>query len=217
MIGLIYKDITTILHKFKFINRIILVIVSLLVVIFLHESGTILLSMLLPIGLASIPGSLLVYDEQSGWDKYVALFPISKSSIVVSRYIFCLSVTFCVSLACIFLNSITSLIFNEFTFEIHMIISLVGLSVAVIYMVLLLPSIYAYGTIGSTIVNIIMLSGVMIFIYVTQHTPFGDFFIDILSNVDKIIIIIFAVSVIVILTVLSLILSIKIYSKSFRK
>lgn len=217
MIGLIYKDIATVLNKFKLINRILLAIGSLLIVIFLRESGAIFLSMLLPIGLASIPSSLLVYDEQSGWDKYVALFPISKSSIVISRYIFCLSVTFCISLSCVFLNLITSLIFKEFTLEIHMIISFVGLLVAVMYMVLLLPAIYAYGSIGSTIVNIIMLSGIMIFIYSTQNTSFGHVFIDILSNVDKIILIIIAISLIVVLSAASLLFSIKIYSKSFRK
>ena len=91
MSGLLYKDFQLILNKVSVKSRFLIILVLLLVTIFCRESGTIFLSIMGPIGLASIPTDLLVADQESGWNRFVGVFPIPKRNIVLARYIFCIS------------------------------------------------------------------------------------------------------------------------------
>ena len=97
MSGLLYKDFQLILNKVSITSRLLIAFILLLVIIFGRESGTIFLSIMGPIGLASIPTSLLVADHESGWNRFVGVFPISKKIIVLTRYIFCISLIVFVS------------------------------------------------------------------------------------------------------------------------
>lgn len=91
------------------------------------------------------------------------------------------------------------------------------MAVAIIYMVFLLPAIYAYGVVGSNIINILMLAFVMLFIYALQNTSFGNFLINVLSINNKVILI-FALIIFVIITIFgSFLLSLHIYVSSFKE
>ena len=91
MRGLLYKDFQLVLNKVSVKSRFLIILVLLLVTIFGRESGTIFLSIMGPISLASMPTSLLVADQESGWNRFVGIFPIPKRNIVLARYIFCIS------------------------------------------------------------------------------------------------------------------------------
>lgn len=112
MKGLLYKDFQLILNKVSVTNRLLIVCALLLITIFGRESGAIFLSIMGPIGLASIPTSLLVSDYESGWNRFVGVFPISKKTIVLARYIFCISLIIFVSFITLILSLITALIFQ---------------------------------------------------------------------------------------------------------
>lgn len=217
MNGLIYKDFQLILNKVSVINRLLIVLVLLLVTIFGRESGTIFLSIMVPIGLASIPTSLLVADYESGWNRFVGVFPISKKVIVLARYIFCISLIILVSLITLILSVVTALIFQQFSLQIHIFISIAGLLIGIMYVVFLLPSIYAFGSFGSTIVNIMVLVIIMGVVYILQKTTWGLMFISWISNTNALLLIAVSCIIIVVISVISIAISTKVYSNTFNR
>ena len=170
MSGLLYKDFQLILNKVSVKSRLLIILVLLLVTIFSRESGKIFLSIMGPIGLASIPTGLLVADQESGWNRFVGVFPIPKRNIVLARYIFCISLIVFISF--IILSISTALIFQQFSLQIHIMISIVGLLIGIMYVVLLLPAVYASGMFGSTIVNILVLVLIMGGVYILSWEGF---------------------------------------------
>ena len=58
MKGLLYKDFQLILNKFSYIQRVFLLLVAILMILFLKEAGTLFLAMILPLALAALPTSL---------------------------------------------------------------------------------------------------------------------------------------------------------------
>lgn len=217
MSGLLYKDFQLILNKVSITSRLLITFILLLVIIFGRESGTIFLSIMGPIGLASIPTSLLVADHESGWNRFVGVFPISKKVIVLTRYIFCISLIVFVSFITFILSISTALIFQQFSIQIHLFISIAGLLIGVMYVVLLLPSVYAFGTFGSTIVNILVLVLIMGAVYTLQKTAFGLIFISWISNANALLIIAVSCIIIAIISALSVVISTKIYSNTFNR
>lgn len=216
MKGLLYKDLQLILNKVSLIGRLLIILVLLLVTIFCRESGTIFLSIMGPIGLASIPTSLLVADQENGWNRFVGVFPIPKKNIVLARYIFCISLILFISFITLILSIGTALIFQQFSLQIHILISIVGLLIGIMYVVLLLPAVYAFGTFGSTIVNILILVFIMGVIYILQKTTWGLLFITWISNTNSLLLVIASCILIAVISIVSMIISTKVYSNTFK-
>ncbi|MBI0121867.1 ABC-2 transporter permease [Lactobacillus sp. M0398] len=215
MRGLLYKDFQLILNKLSVKSRLLIILVLLLVTIFGRESGTIFLSIMGPIGLASIPTGLLVADQESGWNRFVGVFPIPKRNIVLARYIFCISLIVFISFITLILSIATALIFQQFSLQIHIIISIVGLLIGIMYVVLLLPAVYASGTFGSTIVNILVLVLIMGGVYILQKTTLGLLFITWISNTNAFVLIVTSCFLIAVISIVSMIISTKVYSNTF--
>ena len=215
MRGLLYKDFQLILNKLSVKSRLLIILVLLLVTIFGRESGTIFLSIMGPIGLASIPTGLLVADQESGWNRFVGVFPIPKRNIVLARYIFCISLIVFISFITLILSIATALIFQQFSLQIHIIISIVGLLIGIMYVVLLLPAVYASGMFGSTIVNILVLVLIMGGVYILQKTTLGLLFITWISNTNAFVLIVTSCFLIAVISIVSMIISTKVYSNTF--
>ena len=216
MRGLLYKDFQLILNKLSVKSRLLIILVLLLVTIFGRESGTIFLSIMGPIGLASIPTGLLVADQESGWNRFVGVFPIPKRNIVLARYIFCISLIVFISFITLILSIATALIFQQFSLQIHIMISIVGLLIGIMYVVLLLPAVYASGTFGSTIVNILVLVLIMGGVYILQKTTLGLLFITWISNTNAFVLIVTSCFLIAVISIVSMIISTKVYSNTFK-
>lgn len=216
MKGLLYKDLQLILNKVSLISRLLIILVLLLVTIFCRESGTIFLSIMGPISLASVPTSLLVADQENGWNRFVGVFPISKKNIVLARYIFCISLILFISFITLILSIATALIFQQFSMQIHILIAVVGLLIGIMYVVLLLPAVYAFGTFGSTIVNILVLVLIMGVIYILQKTTWGLSFITWISNTNSLLLVIASCILIAVISFVSMIISTKVYSNTFK-
>lgn len=216
MKGLLYKDLQLILNKVSLIGRLLIILVLLLVTIFCRESGTIFVSIMGPIGLASIPTSLLVADQENGWNTFVGVFPIPKKNIVLARYIFCISLILFISFITLILSIGTALIFQQFSLQIHILIAIVGLLIGIMYVVLLLPAVYAFGTFGSTIVNILILVLIMGVIYILQKTTWGLLFITWVSNTNSLLLVIASCILIAVISIVSMIISTKVYSNTFK-
>lgn len=216
MSGLLYKDFQLILNKVSVKSRLLIILILLLVTVFGRESGTIFLSIMGPIGLASIPTGLLVADQESGWNRFVGVFPIPKRNIVLARYIICISLIVFISFITLILSIATALIFQQFSLQIHIMISIVGLLIGIMYVVLLLPAVYASGTFGSTIVNILVLVLIMGVVFILQKTTLGLLFITWIRNTNVFVLIVTSCFLIVVISIVSMIISTKVYSNTFK-
>ena len=142
MKGLLAKDLLTIKNKYG-IKRIIMdICIMATLMIFLKGTGAIYISFLLiPIEIMTMIISLTTCDEQWKWNKYVVALPVSKTTIVKSRYIFAFimsCVGFVVALA---INLITYFCFPQFAFGYYLFIA----GVTLLFLSFVLPSNYSLG------------------------------------------------------------------------
>lgn len=160
MKGLIKKDFIILAKKIKPITRIIIAAIILLLLIYLRSSGAIFIAILLPVGVASLPITLITIDEQAQWDKYAISLPVTKQMIVASRYLSCEILLFLCSLFSVTINIAMGLIFNEYSMGLHLSIAIIGLLIAMLYTLVILPANYFFGVNGGSTVMI----GLMIII-----------------------------------------------------
>jgi ABC-2 type transport system permease protein len=137
MTGLILKDL---LSLRKAIGRI-LVIVALYVVIFASAGNVAFLSGMILMIMTLFIINTYSYDEMSKWDYYARALPVTKSQIVLSKYL----LTLLFELVGILFSTLIYLFKNELNPE--NIVGLGALSSVVLLMVaILLPLIYKFGT-----------------------------------------------------------------------
>ena len=89
--------------------------------------------------------------------------------------------------------------------------ALIGVIFGIMYVALLLPSVYAFGAFGNTIVNILVLSLVMGLVYGLQKTTFGMIFINWISSANHFLLVISIIILVSIMIGVSFILSTKIF------
>lgn len=135
MKGLLAKDLLTIKNKYG-IKRIIMdICIMATLMIFLKGTGAIYISFLLiPIEIMTMIISLTTCDEQWKWNKYVVALPVSKTTIVKSRYIFAFimsCVGFVVALA---INLITYFCFPQFAFGYYLFIAGASFAVTLLFL-----------------------------------------------------------------------------------
>lgn len=146
MKGLLAKDLLTIRKKYGITRVIMDVCIMAALMIFLKGTGTIYISFLLiPVEIISMIISLTTCDEQWKWGKYVVALPVSKTTIVKSRYIFAFimaCVGFIVALA---VNLITYICFPQFAFGYYLFIPGVSFAITLLFLSFVLPSNYSLG------------------------------------------------------------------------
>ena len=148
MNGLIVKDMQIFFKKVSAVNLIIILIGTGFCIFYLHREGMVLVGTLLPALFVSLSKTLFVDDQQSKWDKYAISLPVSKSTIVLSRYI---SITFIAlfgALFAFFLNLILMNFYQDFSFIDLIKIFVIGAGIGIIYLFFLLPFNYSAGTNG---------------------------------------------------------------------
>lgn len=137
MIGLILKDLISLR---KAIGKI-MVIVVLYAVIFSSSGNAALLSGMIIMIMTMFTINTYAYDEMSKWDYYACSLPVTKSQIVLSKYLLTLLFELVGVLVCFMVYLFT----NQFNPE-----NIIGLcaisSVAILISAILLPLIYKLGT-----------------------------------------------------------------------
>lgn len=215
MLGLIIKDITIFLKKFKNINRILVGIIITLMIFFLKSSGTIFLSIVLPLCTTGIPITLLLSDEKNNWDKYAISTPIIRKKIVLARYITCVGFTLVCSIFTFIMNFLSYCLFAEYTFKIHFLICIIGFLCAYIYLIFIIPTNYAYGANGNSIVMFILLVVILGGTYLMKTYEIGLELIKKMAGAPVGVILLITIIGLIILILLSTLISIKIYEKKY--
>ena len=101
--------------------------------------------MLIPVEIMTMIISLTTCDEQWKWGKYVVALPVSKTTIVKSRYIVALIMT-CIGFGvALLVNTITYFIFPQFAFGYYMFIACASFAVTLVFLSFVLPSNYSLG------------------------------------------------------------------------
>ena len=111
--------------------------------------------------MTTFPVVLGTCDEQWRWDKYAIAAPVSKKQIILGRYLSCL-IALAVSIAIAFLlNLVTYLLLREYDFTLHLVVLAVGFLAGFLYLLIIIPSGYAWGTTGGSTVMFILLIAVL--------------------------------------------------------
>lgn len=148
MNGLIVKDMKIFLKKVSAVNLIIVLIGTGFCIFYLHLEGMVIVGTLLPALFVSLSKTLFVDDQQSKWDKYAISLPVSKSTIVLSRYISLTFIAFLGALFAFFLNFILINFYQDFSFIDLTKTFIIGAGIGIIYSFFLLPFNYSAGTNG---------------------------------------------------------------------
>lgn len=146
MKGLLIKDLLTIQKKYGSARIIIDICIMTILMIVLKGAGAIYISFLLiPAELMTMIISLSTCDEQWKWEKYAIALPVSKTTIIKSRYIFALilsSLGFIVSLA---VNLVSYFCFPQFAFGYYLFIAGTSFTITLLFLSFVLPSNYSLG------------------------------------------------------------------------
>ena len=144
MKGLLMKDLLVIQKKYGITRIIMDIFIIVALMLFLKGTGAIYISLLLiPVEIMTMIISLTTCDEQWKWGKYVVALPVSKTTIVKSRYIVALIMT-CIGFGvALLVNTITYFIFPQFAFGYYMFIACASFAVTLVSFVL--PSNYSLG------------------------------------------------------------------------
>lgn len=213
MQGLIIKDFIIFLKKFKKINRFLVIAIVVLFLIFLKSSGAIFLGIVLPLCTTGIPITLLLSDEKNNWDKYAIATPISKRKIVLSRYITCIAITLVSFVFVCLINGLSYFLFAEYTLKLHLLICVIGFLSAYIYLIFIIPTNYAFGVNGNSIVMFILLVIILGGTYLMKTYGMGLQLINQIANTSLVNIILVIILSLVFLILLSILISLKIYIK----
>lgn len=146
MKGLLAKDFLTLKKKYGIFRLIMDVAIIVALMIVLGGAGTIYISFLMiPLEVPSMIISLTSCDEQWKWGKYVVSMPVSKKTIIKSRYVFALIMAFiglCISLI---VNIISYFCFPSYRFGFYLFITVASFCVVLFFLAFILPSNYSLG------------------------------------------------------------------------
>ena len=173
MNGLIVKDMQIFFKKVSAVNLIIILIGTGFCVFYLHLEGMILVGTLLPALFVSLSKTLFVDDQQSKWDRYAISMPVSKNTIVLSRYISITFITFIGALVTFCLNLILMNFYQDFSFSDLIKTFFIGTGIGIIYSFFLLPFNYSAGTNGGVFAFLaVFILGLLLY-YITKN-QFSD-------------------------------------------
>ena len=137
MAGLILKDILNLKKQAK---------VYLILVIFYFAIGVVnenssMFSSMMTMVAVMIPITAMSYDERSKWDRYALTMPISRASIVVSRYL--LGVIFLI--IAYVLSILVNMVFSRLYTTENILINIASLSAGITIMSAIFPILFKFG------------------------------------------------------------------------
>ncbi|WP_343209315.1 ABC-2 transporter permease [Anaerolentibacter hominis] len=134
--GLLKKDLNILKSQGKTLGIVIFVYA----IISMMNKNISLFAGFVMIFMVILPINTLAYDEKANWDKYVLTMPISRNDIVVSKYILSLilqAVGFCLNMI---MQGILGMYSKENLYAILLISAL-----AIVYNILMLPVLFKLG------------------------------------------------------------------------
>lgn len=148
MKGLIIKDFITMFKRIRPMNYLLIAAATVFILIYFKGEGALYVAVFLPVVLSGVPKTLMVYDEQCKWDKYAIALPMTRKSIIGSRYLFFLMTAVAASVIAFFISVISCIFFPNEGFSPYLIAGISGLLLAIFYGMITIPAGYSMGTNG---------------------------------------------------------------------
>lgn len=159
MKGLLMKDFLTLKKKYG-ISRIIIDIAFMAVLLFILEgAGALYICfLLLPLEITSMIISLTTCDEEWKWEKYVISLPVTKTTIVKSRYTLAAIMSLIGFVIAVIVNTISFFCFPKYKYGYYLFIAVAAFAVILLFLAFILPSNYSLGVNAGFAVMIILLA-----------------------------------------------------------
>lgn len=159
MKGLLMKDFLTLKKKYG-ISRIIIDIAFMAVLLFILEgAGALYICfLLLPLEITSMIISLTTCDEEWKWKKYVISLPVTKTTIVKSRYTLAAIMSLIGFVIAVIVNTISFFCFPKYKYGYYLFIAVAAFAVILLFLAFILPSNYSLGVNAGFAVMIILLA-----------------------------------------------------------
>ncbi|MDX9917756.1 MAG: ABC-2 transporter permease [Gudongella sp.] len=150
MKGLILKDILNLRKQFK---TTLLVIGFFAIYAYGTNNPSYMLAMVTLI-FAMMPITAMGFDDMSKWDRYALAMPISRKSIVMSKYILSVCLSLLSILVSFFITYIVILPRTDMTGNELLLIAYIIFSISLVFIAIVLPFIYKYGVERARIISI---------------------------------------------------------------
>lgn len=215
MKGLILKDFINMKSQLK----IYILLITFCLIISIVISGPEAISGMAVMFAVLVPVTAEAYDNQSNWNRFALLMPVSKKDIVLSRYIFMEMVTLIVTGLSFAGNFIWySRTYNPWyrgLVESFFIATIIFIIVNVIFAVIM-PIIFKFGVekgrgvfLGGAMIVIALLG-----IFVKGSNGIGGYYINILeTDINKYLVLILLLIITLIIEYISICVSVNIYKK----
>lgn len=198
MRGLIIKDLVNL----KAQARVMLVLVVFYVFIAITSENTAILGGIIAVLAAMLPITAMAYDEKAKWDKYALSMPLTRTDLVLSKYILGLGFSMVAFLVNIAFNLVLGFVATN---EILILCSAL-LGASILFISLVLPVMFKYGVEKGRIVMMILIfspTAAVMLIQKANIAPPSQAFIDKIPYVAPV--------VILALLGISMMMSLKIY------
>lgn len=149
MIGLILKDVLNLKKQ----ARIYLILVIFYFILGIANKNSSMFSSMMAMVAVLIPITAMSYDERSKWDRYALTMPLSRATMVASKYL--IGLIF-LSAACL-ISIIVNMLFSITDISEYILISLASLSAGMILMALVFPLLFKFGVEKGRILLMIVL------------------------------------------------------------
>ncbi len=199
MLGLIIKDLFTLKKQLG----ALLFIGAFYIVFSLMSQNTAILGGVAAILTATLPMTSAAFDEKSGWDKYAATMPVSRSLMVISKYVLGLSL----AAVMLLITAVIMLAFGKTPLNEVALLSLIFFGISIFLQCIFIPLIIRFGVEKSRLamVAVALLPTMAVMLLERVGITNFHFLFDILPYVLPI--------VLVVVWVASLTLSIRIFSR----
>lgn len=200
MIGLFIKDLLNLKSQL----RVILLLLGVYSLFAISSDNSAMLGGIIAIMGVMIPITALGYDEKAKWDKYALSMPLSRTDLILSKYL--LGIAF--SVVGFILNFLISLWIGFTSYKESLILSMLLLSAGLFFLSFVLPPMFKYGVEKGRIVMMLLIFSPTAFLLILKNMnvklPSADL-------IEKFWYILPAFSVLVLFA--SIVLSVKIYSR----
>lgn len=150
MTGLLLKDLYTLRRQ----GKVILMVAVFYLIFGLAANNLSMFGTIVVLLSAMAPITTMSYDEYNKWDKYVLSMPVSRQSVVLSKY--ALGITFSVGAAIVLLLANALVRHSDFKLAL---LSVIGFTAAAnLFLAIVLPLLFKFGVEKGRILMIITLA-----------------------------------------------------------
>lgn len=168
MIGLIIKDLYVIKKRIKPLNYLLILLGIIVLNFYFKQDSIIYVSIFLPLICSGMPKSLILNDIECRWDKYAIGLPITRKYIIFSRYIVSFLTILFASIVGLIISLISVYIFDGYSFIDCFKYFIIGVYIASIYILTIIPAEYAIGNNGGSMVMIGSVFIVLCFVFLLK-------------------------------------------------